>query len=61
VERAIADGAIRDDVTPVDLLRAQIGFSYDKAHPDWQTSARRLVNILSMGAGAGHDRNLSLD
>ncbi|WP_426434614.1 TetR/AcrR family transcriptional regulator [Bradyrhizobium genosp. P] len=49
VERAIADGAIRDDVTPVDLLRAQIGFSYDKAHPDWQTSARRLVDIFVDG------------
>jgi AcrR family transcriptional regulator len=49
VERAIRDGAIRDDVTPVDLLRAQIGFSYEKAHPDWQTSARRLVDIFFDG------------
>jgi hypothetical protein len=49
VECGIADGAIRDDVTPVDLLRAQIGFSYDKAHPDWQTSARRLVDIFIDG------------
>jgi AcrR family transcriptional regulator len=49
VERAIADGAIRDDVKPIDLLRAQIGFSYDKAHPDWQASARRLVDIFIDG------------
>jgi AcrR family transcriptional regulator len=49
VERAIADGAIRDDVTAIDLLRAQIGFSYDKAHPDWQASARRLVDIFIDG------------
>jgi AcrR family transcriptional regulator len=49
VERAIADGAIRDDVTPVDFLRAQIGFSYDNAHPDWQASARRLVDIFIDG------------
>jgi hypothetical protein len=49
VERAIADGAIRDDVKPVDLLRAQIGFSYDKAQPDWQASARRLVDIFMDG------------
>jgi AcrR family transcriptional regulator len=49
VERAIADGAIRDDVTAIDLLRAQIGFSYDKAHPDWQASARRLVDIFFDG------------
>jgi hypothetical protein len=33
----------------VDLLRAQIGFSYDKAHPDWQASARRLVDIFIDG------------
>ena len=49
VERAIADGAIRDDVMPIDLLRATIGFSYDKAHPDWKTSARRLVDIFMDG------------
>ena len=49
VERAIAEGAIRDDVTAIDLLRAQIGFSYDKAHPDWQASARRLVDIFFDG------------
>jgi hypothetical protein len=33
-------------VKPIDLLRAQIGFSYDKAHPDWQASARRFVDIF---------------
>jgi hypothetical protein len=49
VERAIADGAIRDDLTPIDLLRATIGFSYDKAHPDWKTSARRLADIFMAG------------
>jgi AcrR family transcriptional regulator len=49
VERAIAEGAIRDDVKPIDLLRATIGFSYDKAQPDWQASARRLVDIFFDG------------
>ena len=49
VERAIADGAIRNDVKPIDLLRAQIGFSYDKAQPDWQASARRLVDVFFDG------------
>ena len=49
VERAIADGAIRDDVTPLDLLRAQIGFSYEITHPDWQASARRLIDIFMDG------------
>jgi hypothetical protein len=49
VERAIADGAIPADVTPIDLLRAQIGFSYEIAHPDWQASARRLIDIFMDG------------
>jgi AcrR family transcriptional regulator len=33
VERAIADGAIRDDVTAIDLLRAQIGFFLRQSPP----------------------------
>jgi AcrR family transcriptional regulator len=33
VARAIAEGAIRDDVTAIDLLRAQIGFSPGHTHP----------------------------
>jgi AcrR family transcriptional regulator len=49
VERAIADGAIADEVMPIDLLRATIGFSYEKAHPDWKASARRLVDIFMDG------------
>jgi AcrR family transcriptional regulator len=49
IERAIAEGVIRDDVKPIDLLRAQIGFSYDKAQPDWQASARRIVDIFFDG------------
>jgi AcrR family transcriptional regulator len=49
IERAIADGTIRDDVTPLDLLRAQIGFSYEMTHPDWQASARRLIDIFMDG------------
>jgi AcrR family transcriptional regulator len=49
VERARADGVIRDDVAPIDLLRAQIGLSYGETHPDWQASARRLVDIFIDG------------
>jgi hypothetical protein len=49
VLRLPRQGAIRDDVMPIDLLRATIGFSYDKAHPDWKASARRLVDIFMDG------------
>ena len=30
-------------------LTVLIGFSYDKVHPDWQASARRLVDIFIDG------------
>jgi AcrR family transcriptional regulator len=51
VQRAIKHGDIRGDVDPFDLLRALIGVSHVAADPDWQQSARRLVEILIAGSG----------
>lgn len=51
VKRAIKSGEIRKDVEPFDLLRALIGFSHMATGPDWQQSARRLVEILIAGSG----------
>jgi hypothetical protein len=45
VERAIQSGDIRRDLDPLDLLRALIGVSNVACGPDWQQSARRLVDI----------------
>jgi AcrR family transcriptional regulator len=50
VRRAIRSGDVRDDLDPVDLLRALIGVAHVAASPDWQQSARRLVDILITGS-----------
>jgi AcrR family transcriptional regulator len=50
VKRAIKSGDIRGDLEPFDLLRALIGVSHVASGPDWQQSARRLVDILITGS-----------
>ena len=50
VKRAIKSGDIRDDLDPFDLLRALIGVSNVASTPDWQQSARRLIDILISGS-----------
>jgi AcrR family transcriptional regulator len=50
VHRAIKSGDIRKDLDPFDLLRALIGVSNVASTPDWQQSARRLVDILITGS-----------
>ena len=50
VQRAIKSGDIRKDLEPFDLLRALIGVSNVATGPDWQESARRLVDILIKGS-----------
>ena len=50
VKRAIESGDIRPDLDPLDLLRALVGVSNVASGPDWQQSARRLVQILITGS-----------
>jgi AcrR family transcriptional regulator len=50
VKRAIKSGDIRRDLNPIDLLHALVGVANVAASPDWQQSARRLVEILILGA-----------
>jgi len=50
VKRAIKSGDIRKDLEPFDLLRALIGVSNVASSPDWQQSAKRLVDILITGS-----------
>ena len=52
VKRAIAGGEMRSDIDPVDLLKALVGAAYMSDSPDWQQSARRLVDILISGSRA---------
>ncbi|HVH89148.1 MAG TPA: TetR/AcrR family transcriptional regulator [Terriglobales bacterium] len=50
VKRAIKSGDMRKDLDPFDLLRALVGVSNVASTPDWQQSARRLVDILITGS-----------
>jgi AcrR family transcriptional regulator len=50
VKRAIKSGDIRKDLDPMDLLRALVGVSNVATSPDWQQSAKRLVDILILGS-----------
>jgi AcrR family transcriptional regulator len=50
VRRAITNGDIRKDLDPMDLLRALVGVANVSTSPDWQQSARRLVDILVTGS-----------
>jgi AcrR family transcriptional regulator len=52
VKRGVVSGEIRSDLDPVDLLRALVGVSNVASGPDWQQSARRLVDILIVGSRA---------
>jgi len=50
VKRAIKSGDVRKDLDPMDLLRALVGVANVTTSPDWQQSARRLVDILVTGS-----------
>jgi AcrR family transcriptional regulator len=52
VKRGIKSCDIRRDLDPVDLLKALVGVAYMSSSPDWQQSARRLVDILITGSRA---------
>ncbi len=65
LQRAIAAGEIRDDVTPDDLLRAIVGMCYTHDQPGWQKSVLRLLDIfidgLRIRRGKGRTTRLDLD
>jgi AcrR family transcriptional regulator len=50
VKRAVKSGDVRKDLDPMDLLRALVGVAHVATSPDWQQSARRLVDILITGS-----------
>jgi AcrR family transcriptional regulator len=50
VKRAIDGGEMRSNIEPVDLLKALVGVAFMSNSPDWQQSARRLVDILINGS-----------
>jgi AcrR family transcriptional regulator len=51
LDRAVAAGEIRADISPEDLLRALIGMCYMHDQPGWQHSVMRLVDVFVDGLG----------
>src|ERR1700674_2859821 len=49
LDRAIAAGEIRNDISPEDLLRALVGMCYMHDQPGWQAGVLRLVDVLIDG------------
>jgi AcrR family transcriptional regulator len=49
LDRAVAAGEIRADITPEDLLRALIGMCYMHDQPGWQRGVLRLVDVFVDG------------
>jgi AcrR family transcriptional regulator len=49
LDRAIAAGKIREDISPDDLLRALVGMCYMHDQPGWQASVLRLVDVFVDG------------
>jgi AcrR family transcriptional regulator len=49
LDRAIATGDIRADISPEDLLRALVGMCYMHDQPGWQARVLRLVDVFIDG------------
>jgi AcrR family transcriptional regulator len=50
VQRAVESGDLRADTDPHDLIRAFIGVFHTTSLPGWESSARRIVDILIEGS-----------
>ncbi len=46
---ATASGDIRPGIGPEDLYRIMVGISHGYERPDWEPSARRLIDIMMAG------------
>jgi AcrR family transcriptional regulator len=54
LDRAIAAGEIREDISPEDLIRALVGMCYMHDQPGWQKSVLRLVDVFIDGLRNRH-------
>jgi AcrR family transcriptional regulator len=57
LDRAVAAGEIRSDISPEDLLRALVGMCYMHDQPGWQKSVIRLVDVFVDGLRVPADRD----
>lgn len=49
LDRAVAAGLIRDDISGEDLLRTLVGMCYTHDKPGWQANVLRLVDVFIDG------------
>lgn len=49
LDRAVAAGLMRADVSPEDLLRALVGMCYMHDQPGWQSSVLRMLDVFVDG------------
>jgi AcrR family transcriptional regulator len=49
LDRGVAAGVLRSDVSPEELLRALVGIFYSQSAEKWQPGALRLVNVFVDG------------
>ena len=49
LERGVAAGELRSDISPGDLLRTLVGIFYSQGTGDWQPTALRLVDVFVDG------------
>src|SRR5882757_6660225 len=49
LDRAVAAGEIRSDISPEDLLRALVGMCYMHDQPGWQATVLRLLDVFVDG------------
>ena len=55
LERAVAAGEVRADITPEDLLRTLVGMCMLHDQPGWQASVIRMLDVLVDGLRAQSD------
>ena len=49
LDRAVAAGQMRGDISPEDLLRALVGMCYMHDQPGWQSSVLRMLDVFVDG------------
>lgn len=49
LDRGVAEGLLRADLQPEDLLRALVGTFYADGPGDWQATAKRIVDVFVDG------------
>lgn len=54
VQRAVESGDLRAGIDPDDVIRAFVGVFHTTSLPGWESSARRIVDILINGSRSGN-------